>query len=674
MNINDDISRLKGIGPKTKELLNQCGIFTILDFILYFPRDYEENEYYNSIDEVKEDKKIKIKARVKQIKKDIRIRNNMIITTIVFDDGKTDFQGKWFNQPYVKNNFKINESYFLSGKVEVKNNKKVLIGSTILKQEKIEEILPKYSLKGKLNNNFFIKNNLWILSNVKIKESLPDKILNKYNLCSLDSAIRTIHKPIGKSQLEEAKRRLKFQELFTYSLKLLMLKKTRKSNGIAFKITKELKDLKDKLPFQLTAAQNRVIREILIDEKKDVSMNRLVQGDVGSGKTVVAIIALFNVIKNGYQGVLMAPTEILAMQHYIEAQNLLKDFDVNIQVICGSTTNKNKKRIKEDLKNGNIDIIVGTHALLEDDVVFKNLGMVVTDEQHRFGVRQRSKLFNKDNKIDILVMTATPIPRTLALTLYGDLDISSIDELPPGRKKIDTYYTDRGTRKRVYNFALNQIKDGRQVYVVCPLVEENDKIKISSVEKLYLDLKETIFKDIEIEILHGKMPSKDKEEVMNKFKSGKIKVLVSTTVIEVGVNVPNATLMIIENAERFGLSQLHQLRGRVGRGDKKSYCILIADVKSETTKKRMEIMTKSNDGFYIAEEDLKLRGSGEIFGVSQHGEDNFLLANLLEDIHLFKLANNEAKCVVNSNLEEDMLLKKQVLNKLEQTSKYICFN
>ncbi len=674
MNINDGISVLKGIGPKTKELLNQCGIFTILDFILYFPRDYEESECCISIDEVKEDKKIKIKAKVNQIKKDIRIRNNMVITTVVFNDGKTNFEGKWFNQPYIKNNFKINENYFLLGKVEVKNNKKVLIGATILKQEKLGEILPKYSLKGKLNNNFFIKTNLWILNNIKIKENLPDKILKKYNLCSLDSAIRSIHKPIGKKELEEAKKRLKFQELFTYSLKLLMLKKIRKSNGITFKIAKELKELKEKLPFELTRAQNRVIREILIDEKKDVSMNRLVQGDVGSGKTIVALIVLFNVIKNGYQGVFMAPTEILAIQHYIEAQNLLKDFDVNIELICGSTTNKNKKRIKEGLKNGNIDIIVGTHALLEDDVVFKNLGMVVTDEQHRFGVRQRSKLFNKENKIDILVMTATPIPRTLALTMYGDLDISCIDELPPGREKIDTYYIDKETKKRVYNFALNQIKDGRQVYVVCPLVEENEKIKISSVEKLYLELKENVFKEIEIGILHGKMASKDKESVMNEFKIGKIKVLVSTTVIEVGVNVPNATLMIIENAERFGLSQLHQLRGRVGRGDKKSYCILIADIKSETIKKRMEIMVKSNDGFYIAEEDLKLRGSGEIFGVNQHGEDNFLLANLLEDIHLLKIANNEAKSIVNSNLEEDRVLKNQVLNKLEQTSKYICFN
>ncbi|MCY6372370.1 ATP-dependent DNA helicase RecG [Clostridium ganghwense] len=674
MNVNDKISVLKGIGPKTKEVLNQCGIFTILDFILYFPRDYENNEYCDSIVKAEENKKIIIKAKVKQIKKDAYIRKNMIITTIVFNDGKENFEAKWFNQPYIKNKFNLSNEYILLGKLEIQKSKKNLMNPIMLNKGEIREIRPKYSLKGKLNNNFFVKTNLWILDNINIEDNLPNKILDTYDLCSLDKAIRNIHKPRGKKELEEAKKRLKFQELFTYSLKLLMIKSLRISEGTSFKIVKELKDLKEKLPFNLTNAQSRVVREILIDEKKDVPMNRLVQGDVGSGKTIVSIITLFNVIQNGYQGVLMAPTEILAMQHYVEAQNILKDFNVNIELLCGSTTIKNKKRIKEDLKDGKIDIIVGTHALLEDDVVFRKLGMIVTDEQHRFGVRQRSKLFNKDSKVDILVMTATPIPRTLALTLYGDLDISCINELPPGRKKIDTYYADKTMRKRVYNFALKEIEKGRQVYVVCPFVEENEKIKISSVEKLYSELKEEFFSDIEIGILHGKMASKDKEEVMNKFKNGKIKVLVATTVIEVGVNVPNATLMIIENAERFGLSQLHQLRGRVGRGDKKSYCILIADAKSEITRRRMEIMTKSNDGFYIAEEDLKLRGSGEIFGVSQHGEDGFLLANLVQDIHLFKIANTEAKRIINSNLQEDMIIKNEILKKLEQTSRYICFN
>ncbi|MCY6483991.1 ATP-dependent DNA helicase RecG [Clostridium aestuarii] len=675
MNSNDNISALKGIGPKTKETLNKCGIFTILDFLLYFPREYEEKEYYSSIKQVNENKNIIIRVVAKQIKRDIHIRKNLIISTILFYDGETNFEAKWFNQPYIKKKFHLMKEYILSGKVQIEKYKRVLANPIILDNiEDEDRMVPKYSLKENLKNNFFIKINSHILSNIRISENLPKKILDKYGLCSLDKAIRNIHNPKGKEELKEAIKRLKFQELFTYSLKLLMIKKLNSSKGIAFNIAPELKVLKDALPFDLTKAQSRVVREILIDEKKNIPMNRLVQGDVGSGKTIVAIIALFNIIKNGYQGVFIAPTEILASQHYVEAKTILKDFDVKIELLCGSTTLKNKKRIKKELQEGRIDLIIGTHALLEDDVNFKKLGMVVTDEQHRFGVRQRSRLYNKDKKIDILVMTATPIPRTLALTLYRDLDISIINELPPGRKKIDTYYVEKNKRDRVYKFSLKEIQKGRQVYIVCPLVEENEKIQLTSVEELYTELKEKYFKGMDIAILHGKMSGNDKEKIMIGFKEGKIKVLVATTVIEVGVNVPNATLMIIENAERFGLSQLHQLRGRVGRGEEKSYCILIANIKSDVTRKRMEIMSKSNDGFYIAEEDLKIRGSGEIFGVNQHGENGLILSDLIEDIHLFKIANNEAKLIINSDLEEDISIKRDILSKLENTSKYICFN
>lgn len=674
MNINEDISIVKGIGTKTKETLNKCGIFTILDFLLYFPREYEINEHCSSIDDVKESKKVTLKVKVKSIKKDAYIRKKMIITTIIFNDGKVDFKAKWFNQPYMKKNFIIGECYNLYGKVEVKNGKKLFLNPKVVNIEDMNEIHPIYSLKEKLSNKFFIKINNYILSNIEIKENLPSNLLKENKLCSLDEAIRNIHKPSSIKNLEKAKKRLKFQELFTYSLKLYMIKKIRTKKGISFKIAEELKVLKEKIPYTLTCAQNKVIREILLDEKKNVPMNRLLQGDVGSGKTIVSIIALFNVIKNGYQGVLMAPTEILAMQHYMEAKNLLKDFNVNIELLSGSVSNKNKKIIKEDLRTGKIDIIIGTHALLEDDVQFKKLGMIITDEQHRFGVKQRNKLFNKNENVDLLVMTATPIPRTLTLTLYGDLDISCIDELPPGRKKVDTYSVGYNMRKRVYNFALKEIKNGQQVYIVSPLVEENEKLKISSVEKLYLELKEKYFNDIEIAILHGKMVAKDKKDIMERFKEGEIKALISTTVIEVGVNVPNATLMIIENAERFGLSQLHQLRGRVGRGNEKSYCILVTEQSNPITKKRMEVMSKSNDGFFIAEEDLRLRGSGEIFGLHQHGEEGFLLAQLPLDMELFKIANKEAKNITNSDLNENILIKKEILDKLEKTSKYICFN
>ncbi|MFU0823923.1 ATP-dependent DNA helicase RecG [Clostridium sp.] len=678
MYIDDDISILKGVGPKTKETLNKCGIYTILDFVLYFPRDYEKITYCDDIEEAVENKKIVIRAAVIKINKDVKIKKNMIISTAVFRSNKSAFECKWFNQVYMKSKFKLKEEYFLSGNVELYKNKKILVNPVIVDPKNINlSIRPRYSLKGSLTNNFFVKTISSILNSIEIKENLPSQIIKKYNLCSLDEAIRNIHNPQKEELLKKAITRLKFQELFTYSLKLLMIKEYTNGNGISFSIVPELKLLKEKLPFTLTSAQSRVIREILIDEKKDKPMNRLVQGDVGSGKTIIALIALFNVVKNGYQGVLMAPTEILANQHYEEAKKIFKDFNLNIELLCGSTTDKNKKVIKEDLKLGNIDIIIGTHALLEDDVEFSNLGMVVTDEQHRFGVRQRTTLYNKNNNnnnIDVLVMSATPIPRTLALSIYGDLDVSTIDELPPGRKKVDTFYINKSQKKRVYSFALSEIQKGAQVYIVCPLVEENEKIKIASVEKLYEELKKSYFKDINIEILHGKMTTKLKDEIMEKFKNGDIKVLISTTVIEVGINVPNATIMIIENAERFGLSQLHQLRGRVGRGSKKSYCILISDLKGEISKKRMEIMTSSNDGFFIAEQDLKLRGTGEIFGLNQHGDDGLIIANLIEDSNLLRYANYEAKILINSNKKEDIFIKNQILKRLKNTSRYICFN
>ncbi|KGM94152.1 ATP-dependent DNA helicase RecG [Clostridium botulinum] len=673
MNINDDVDSLKGIGPKTKELLNKCGIYKILDLLLYFPRDYEKIHYCNDINNLKDEDKVIIKAKVKEIKKDICVKRNMVISTIIFTKNDLEFQGKWFNQKYIKNKFKLNEEYIISGKVKMDRYKVSIINPNILEDtEKLIGITPKYSLKGNLTNNFFNKTINYILSNITIVENIPKNILNKYNLVSLDKAIRNIHHPTKEEELLDAMKRLKFQELFTYSLKLLMLKQYKKSKGIAFKIAQELKILKENLPFTLTDAQNKVVREILIDEKRDRPMNRLVQGDVGSGKTIVSLIALFNIVKNGYQGVLMAPTEILANQHYEQAINLFENFNVKIELLTGST--KKKDVIKGKLKSGEVDIVIGTHALLEDDVEFKKLGMVVTDEQHRFGVKQRSKLYNKNSNIDVLVMTATPIPRTLALSLYGDLDISTIDKLPPGRKKIDTFSVKENERNRVYNFALKEIKQGAQIYIVCPLVEENEELNVKSVEKLYMELKDDYFNDVEVEILYGKMPSKSKDEIMERFKMGKIKVLISTTVIEVGVNVPSATLMIIESAERFGLSQLHQLRGRVGRGDKKSYCILITNSSNDITKQRMNIITKSNDGFFIAEEDLKLRGSGEIFGFNQHGENGFIVSDIINDYGIFRNANKEAKILIKSDKKEDIQLKNNILGEIKRSSRYICFN
>lgn len=678
MDIYSDIKYIKGIGPKMAEILNRCGIFNILDLILYFPRDYEYVSAGKDIVSCEKDEKVIVECRVLDILKDVRLKNNKTLSTIIFCQGENRFKGKWFNQTYAKNSFKISGQYLITGKVDKFNNEITIMNPKIVKNISMDtnKIIAKYPLRNNITNNFFNKVISEVLCNIKITENLPTWLVKKYNFCSLEEATRNIHSPNSLELLNESKRRLKFQELFTYSLKILILKDFIKSHneGIKFKISPELTILKEQLPFELTKAQSKVVREILIDQKKELGMNRLVQGDVGSGKTIVAIITMFNVVKNGYQAAMMAPTEILAKQHYEEIQKVLKNFPLKIQLLSGSTTQKNKELIKQDLKNGNIDIIIGTHALIEDNVEFKNLGMIVTDEQHRFGVTQRNRLSNKGKSIDVLVMTATPIPRTLSLYLYGDLDVSIIDELPPGRQKIDTSYESMTSSSGVYEFALSEINKGRQVYIVCPLVEENEEMKLSSVEKLYEKLKKQYFSDVEIGMIYGKMPSKLKNEIMDKFKNGEIKALISTTVIEVGVNVPNATIMIIENAERFGLAQLHQLRGRVGRGIHKSYCILLANITNNTIKKRLEILVKSNDGFFIAEEDLKNRGAGELFGFKQHGESGLILADVIEDISILKLANSEAKRLIQSDDIEDVRVKNEILEKIEHSANYICFN
>ncbi|MGL5086595.1 MAG: ATP-dependent DNA helicase RecG, partial [Clostridium sp.] len=450
--------------------------------------------------------------------------------------------------------------------------------------------------------------------------------------------------------------------------------KVRSNNGILFKLVPELTDLKSSLPFNLTNAQTLVVREILRDQRSPYPMNRLVQGDVGSGKTIVALIAIFNVIKNGYQASLMVPTEILANQHYVEAKKLLEPFGAQIELLTGSTSAKEKRRIKERISSEEPILVIGTHALIQEDVQFNNLGLVVTDEQHRFGVEQRSKLINKGRRPDVIVMSATPIPRTLALYIYSDLDVSIIDELPPGRKKIDTKFYEDRDRFKAYDLALEEVEKGRQVYIVCPLIEENEKMDLNSVEKLYDELKTGVFYNTSVEILHGKMKPKEKDEIINKFKEDNTKVIISTTVIEVGVNVPNASVMIIENAERFGLAQLHQLRGRVGRGQYASYCILLGKAKSATTKKRMEIMTESTDGFYISEQDLKLRGSGEVFGLRQSGDAGLILADIYEDTDILKCARGEAKILLASKEPEHMKTCSDIEKSIERWSRYICFN
>ncbi|MDK0574539.1 ATP-dependent DNA helicase RecG [Clostridium perfringens] len=677
INIYDDIGLVKGVGPKLKERLNKVGIFTVLDLLLYFPRDYEFLNDDISLNGDTSDEKAILKCKVQSYGSSIRTRNGKTLTTINFTYNNLKVIGKWFNQPYIKRNFILGNEYNLMGKFKKVNNTLEVINPLIpCKEANKSEILPIYTLKNGLTNKILVKLINEILKNMIIKENLPDEIVKKYKLISLDKAIRSIHFPEGRGELQSAINRLKFQELFTYSLKIIMMKAhiKKENSGISFKMSPLLKDLKESLPYTLTSAQSRTLREILLDQKRNIAMNRLVQGDVGSGKTLVALISMFNVYMNGYQTVLMAPTEILANQHYAEAKKYLDQFGVDIELLTGSTKEKEKKRIKEKIASGKEIMLIGTHALIQDDVELNNLGLVVTDEQHRFGVEQRSRLINKNKRADVLVMTATPIPRTLSLYLYSDLDISIIDELPPGRKPIDTMLVDMNQRMKAYNFALKEVEKGRQFYIVSPLIEENEKLNLNSVEKIYEELKNGIFKDIRIEILHGKMAGKDKDKIINTFKNGEIKGIISTTVIEVGVNVPNSTMMIIENAERFGLAQLHQLRGRVGRGEHKSYCILIANTKNDITRRRMEIMTESSDGFYIAEEDLKLRGAGEVFGMRQHGDEGFILANVVDDINILKCANHEAKLIVNNINEDNKKLCTEIMRGIERNSRYICFN
>ncbi|MGU8717952.1 ATP-dependent DNA helicase RecG [Clostridium perfringens] len=677
INIYDDIGLVKGVGPKLKERLNKVGIFTVLDLLLYFPRDYEFLNDDISLNGDTSDEKAILKCKVQSYGSSIRTRNGKTLTTINFTYNNLKVIGKWFNQPYIKRNFILGNEYNLMGKFKKVNNTLEVINPLIpCKEANKSEILPIYTLKNGLTNKILVKLINEILKNMIIKENLPDEIVKKYKLISLDKAIRSIHFPEGRGELQSAINRLKFQELFTYSLKIIMMKAhiKKENSGISFKMSPLLKDLKESLPYTLTNAQSRTLREILLDQKRNIAMNRLVQGDVGSGKTLVALISMFNVYMNGYQTVLMAPTEILANQHYAEAKKYLDKFGVDIELLTGSTKEKEKKRIKEKIASGKEIMLIGTHALIQDDVELNNLGLVVTDEQHRFGVEQRSRLINKNKRADVLVMTATPIPRTLSLYLYSDLDISIIDELPPGRKPIDTMLVDMNQRMKAYNFALKEVEKGRQFYIVSPLIEENEKLNLNSVEKIYEELKNGIFKDVRIEILHGKMAGKDKDKIINTFKNGEIKGIISTTVIEVGVNVPNSTMMIIENAERFGLAQLHQLRGRVGRGEHKSYCILIANTKNDITRRRMEIMTESSDGFYIAEEDLKLRGAGEVFGMRQHGDEGFILANVVDDINILKCANHEAKLIVNNINEDNKKLCTEIMRGIERNSRYICFN
>ncbi|MCI6737248.1 MAG: ATP-dependent DNA helicase RecG [Intestinibacter sp.] len=683
--LNKNIQFVKGIGPKKALKLNKLNIFTIKDLLYYFPRAYEDRSKVKKIWQLEHDEKACTKGVITSVKSHVA-KNNIKISKFIIKDETALLTLVFFNQDYLTKVFKQGDSVIVYGKVKRE-------GSILeMNSPEIEfftnsptstcKMIPIYPLTYGVTNKDIVNTvkNVYNNEGVSIKEYLPQYIIDKYKLCSIDFAVKNLHMPSDKQSLKIALYRMIFEEFLILQIGLFYLKNgIDDEKGIKFEKKEKLNDIIKSLPFKLTNAQSRAFDEVIEDMQSENVMNRLIQGDVGSGKTIVATLVLALAVLNGYQGALMAPTEILARQHYISLNDTLSPFDINVGLLVGSLTKKQKEKVLDKVKNGEIDILIGTHALIEDNVEFDNLGIVVTDEQHRFGVRQRAKLSTKGNNPDILVMTATPIPRTLALILYGDLDISIIDELPPGRQPIDTKAFEAKQRDFIYtNFIRDEIDKGRQVYVVCPLVEESEAIEAKAAEDLKEELKEKYFSDLNVEVLHGKMKPSLKDQIMNDFKKNKIQILVSTTVIEVGVNVPNATLMIIENAERFGLAQLHQLRGRVGRGSHKSHCILIYSSKSNICKQRMEIMEETNDGFKISEKDLEIRGPGEFFGTRQHGLPELKVANIFKHIKILKLAQEEAKNILkndkNLSKNENILLKKEIIEKFSDIDKEISLN
>ena len=654
--INESIQYVKGIGPKKAEKLNKLGIYTIKDLLYYFPRQFEDRSIIKKIAQLEDEEKVTVKALITNIES-YTPKKGMTITRIDVKDDTGFAKLTFFNREYIKNTFRVGDSILAFGKVK-KNGRFVELNSCELEYlstspKNIGKLVPVYPLSYGITNKDIMNTVRMVFENkdIKIPEYMPEYLLKKYRLCGIDYAIKNIHFPKDKESLKVALYRLIFEELLVLQLGLFMYKGGNSNEkGILFKRDQRLDEVLESLPFSLTRAQNRALNEIIDDMCSEKVMNRLVQGDVGSGKTVVALLALAECVFNGYQGALMAPTEILAQQHYESFTETFEDIGINVELLTGSVTKKQKEGILHRARDGEIDILIGTHALIEDNVEFKNIGLVITDEQHRFGVRQRGKLSSKGTSPDILVMTATPIPRTLALILYGDLDISIIDELPPGRQPIETIAVEKKKRDKVYNSLVRrEVDKGRQVYIVCPLVEESESLDITSATETAEEIKRDFFPDLRVGLLHGKMKPSEKDAIMTAFKNHELDILVSTTVIEVGVNVPNSTLMIIENAERFGLAQLHQLRGRVGRGKHQSYCVLIYGSNSEVCRKRMGIMEETNDGFKISEKDLEIRGPGEFFGTMQHGVPELKVANLFKHMKILKTVQQEARIIIGED-------------------------
>ena len=651
MNDKTPLRELKGVGEKTEKLFQKIGITTAEELLRYYPRTYDIYEEPVEIASAEEDKTVSIRATIATGIYINQIRNLQVLTTTV-----TDASGRlpvaWFNAPYLRGTLKKGSVFILRGKIIRKKGRPQMEHPEIFTPAAYEEIIhsmqPVYGLTKGLSNKMITKLVHQILDTRPLHgEYLPEEIRERYQLADANYAIRTVHFPKNMQELLTARKRLVFDEflLFVLAIQLLKEKTEEAPNTFPMKPVWTTEEIIEGLPYDLTGAQKNVWHEIERDLSGHKLMSRLVQGDVGSGKTVIAFLAMVLSAENGFQSALMVPTEVLANQHYegflrlMEEQNIASCHPV---LLTGSTTARQKREIYQKIADGEVNVIIGTHALIQEKVEYKNLGLVITDEQHRFGVRQREALTTRGNPPHVLVMSATPIPRTLAIILYGDLDISIIDELPAKRLPIKNCVVGTSYRPKAYSFIEKQVQMGRQAYVICPMVEESEGLEAENVTDYARKLQEILPGEIKVEILHGKMKPKEKNRIMEAFTSGEIQVLVSTTVVEVGVNVPNATVMMVENAERFGLAQLHQLRGRVGRGEHQSYCIFIQGNNEENTSKRLKILNESNDGFYIAGEDLKLRGPGDLFGIRQSGLMEFKIGDIYNDAGILKNASEAA--------------------------------
>jgi len=684
------IRYIKGIGPKRAKAFAGCGIQSVEDLLYYFPRRYEDRTKFISISAVHEGENQIIKASVlvSGERRSFR-RKGFSITEAIVEDATGRLSCVWFNQPYIKEYLKPGTTLILYGKVErygdklqMGNPEFEIVAEDIDESLNIGRIVPIYALPAGVGQRSLRKFIKYVIDKYlpRMNDFLPYDIRSRNNLLNLAKSIINIHFPESPDMQKLAYTRLAFEEFFLFQLPLVLRKLEKKEKaGIAHTVEVKLaEDFIKSLAFNLTESQKKVIREIKSDMTRPQAMQRLLQGDVGSGKTVVATVAGVIAIQGGYQVAFMVPTEILAKQHYEKVSYQLSAISyqrrsIRVGLLTGSIDKKEKEIILKGIRQGKVDLVIGTHALLEEDVRFKNLGLVVIDEQHKFGVGQRALLPKKGLNPDVLIMTATPIPRTLAITLYGDLDISVINELPPGRKPIRTQWIDNDKRDWLYGFIKENVLIGRQVYIVYPLIEESYALDLLSAKKMHLEFKNNVFKEFNVGLIHGRLKQKEQDRIMSEFRNGKLQILIATTVLEVGIDVANASIMVIEHAERFGLSQLHQLRGRIGRGNYESSCILISDADSPEAKSRIDAMVNYNDGFRIAEEDLKIRGPGEYFGSRQHGLTGLKIANPLTQMQLLKRAREEAVRILNYDrrleTRQNILLKEKLLQRFPEYEK-----